>query len=64
MSSMAAHTPVVTTAHKEAAAGLISPTSPALRSQTKLPYGYRDVHADLEAGKYSGRYGADHTAYQ
>ena len=48
-----------------ATSGGISPKSPRdVRSGERLAYGWREVHADLEAHNFAGKYGADHTAYQ
>lgn len=49
---------------KDMAAASPSVADMASPRRPVFEYGYAQVHADLEANKYSGRYGADHTAYQ
>jgi hypothetical protein len=34
-----------------------------MRPTGRLPYGYREVHDDLERNHIVGRYGADHAPY-
>lgn len=49
-------------ANTGAGAAATGPMSPKTRPTPA--YNWQHVHADLEAGNYSGKYGADHTAYQ